>query len=280
MEALGRIRIPGEARQVFDVIIRKTWGWHKKEDAIALSQFCLATGLSKSKVIKARKKLLEMNLIIVSQKGNDDSYIYRLNKDFETWKPLPKRGTLISQKGNDQPTKYNKDNGLEDSNSFPKRETEPELFPKKETTVPQKGNESLPKRGPTKDTVTKDILTKEDVVAKEVQLSELIASFSEKTRPLIHEYLDLLAAENKTGRVMVSRRIREVEELHEVLTGSDPPTFQQALKAACDNQAPNVNYVKKVLKNMGKKKWNQSQGENDANSKFTGFENKTYGTSW
>lgn len=30
MEALAKIRIPGEARQVLDVIFRQTYGWNKK----------------------------------------------------------------------------------------------------------------------------------------------------------------------------------------------------------------------------------------------------------
>ena len=35
LEALAKIRIPGEARQVFDVIMRKTYGF-RKSDPIAL----------------------------------------------------------------------------------------------------------------------------------------------------------------------------------------------------------------------------------------------------
>lgn len=99
MEALSRTRIPGEARQVLDFIIRKTWGWNKKEDWISLSQFVNGTGLKKTTIIKARKKLLEMNLIGVTQKGNDGELKYRFNKDFESWKPLPKR-VIVTQKGN------------------------------------------------------------------------------------------------------------------------------------------------------------------------------------
>ncbi|MBI5447822.1 MAG: replication protein [Gammaproteobacteria bacterium] len=48
LEALARIRIPGETHQVLDTVLRKTYGYGKKEDAISLSQFVLATGLSKS----------------------------------------------------------------------------------------------------------------------------------------------------------------------------------------------------------------------------------------
>ena len=49
-EALVGFRIPGEQRQVLDYIIRETYGWRKKEDGIALSQFVQATGLKKQNV--------------------------------------------------------------------------------------------------------------------------------------------------------------------------------------------------------------------------------------
>jgi len=128
MEHLAGIRIPGEARQVLDCIIRKTYGYQKKLDAIPLSQFCKMTGLSKCGVCKAIKKLLAMNLII-TQKGNaslpkKETPIteYRFNKDFETWKPLPKKETL----------------------------------PKKEKSITQKGKASLPKKEHSKDNSSKD----------------------------------------------------------------------------------------------------------------------------
>src|SRR3972149_4849940 len=98
MEALCRIRISGEARQVLDTIIRKTYGWGKKEDAISLSQFCLATGINKPHVCKAITTLKKMNIITL--KGNATANIYAFNKDFDTWKPLPKKVT-ITLKGND-----------------------------------------------------------------------------------------------------------------------------------------------------------------------------------
>jgi len=63
MEALGRTRIPGEARQILDVILRKTYGWNKLTDSISLSQFVECTGISKPHVSMGIKKLLSMNLI-------------------------------------------------------------------------------------------------------------------------------------------------------------------------------------------------------------------------
>ncbi len=92
MEALTRTRIPGEARQCLDFIIIKTYGFHKKEDAISLSQFSLSTGLNKPAVCRAITKLIALNLVI----KKDNGYItkYRFNKDFDTWKPLSKKITL------------------------------------------------------------------------------------------------------------------------------------------------------------------------------------------
>ena len=98
-DALVAIRISGEARQVLDFIIRKTWGWGKKTDRIPLSQFRDATGLRKSAIIKARQKLLDMRLITVTQKVNDSMITYGFIKDYRKWKPLPKKRT-ITQKVN------------------------------------------------------------------------------------------------------------------------------------------------------------------------------------
>jgi len=126
MEALASIRIPGEARQVLDVIFRKTYGWNKKEDEISLSQFRKTTGLTSPHIIRARNKLLKMNIITVAQKGNSNILTYRFQKDYTKWKSLPKKETL----------------------------------PKKAISVAQKGNLALPKKVDTKDTITKPSITK------------------------------------------------------------------------------------------------------------------------
>lgn len=96
LEAQAKTRIPGEARQVLDAIARKTFGYNKREDAISLSQFVLATGIKKPNVVRAIKQLQAMNLIIKTDNGK--TQIYRINKDFETWKPLSKAITNRYQK--------------------------------------------------------------------------------------------------------------------------------------------------------------------------------------
>jgi phage replication O-like protein O len=95
-EALCRIRISGEARQVLDFILRKTYGFNKKQDKISLSQFVLGTGLKKSTICRATNKLKEMKLII--KIDNEDCTIYRFNKDFEEWEGLSKKRRGVSKK--------------------------------------------------------------------------------------------------------------------------------------------------------------------------------------
>ena len=99
MTAFGRIRIAGEARQMLDVILRKTYGYHKKQDQISTSQFMQLTGLPNFTIHKCRKKLLDMNLITVTKKGNSQILTYSFQKDYEKWKVLPKKVT-VTKKGN------------------------------------------------------------------------------------------------------------------------------------------------------------------------------------
>lgn len=93
VEALAKIRISGEEMQCLWVIFRKTYGWHKKQDDIALSQFSELTCLKKPAVCRALAKLLSKKIIAIIKNDNGISR-YGFNKDFETWTPLSKKITL------------------------------------------------------------------------------------------------------------------------------------------------------------------------------------------
>lgn len=102
LDALSKIRIPGEAGQCLHFIIRKTYGYGKKEDWIALSQFVEGTNLLKPTVSRALRKLLDMNMII--KKDNSIGVNYGLQKNYDKWKPLSKKITVI-KKDNEGSTK-------------------------------------------------------------------------------------------------------------------------------------------------------------------------------
>ena len=94
MEALCRFRIPGECRQVLDCIIRKTYGYHKKEDWISNSQMVEMTGMKKQNVSRALAKLMTNNVVIKS----DDKL--RLNKDYKEWGSFKSSSKVITGKNN------------------------------------------------------------------------------------------------------------------------------------------------------------------------------------
>ncbi|MEW6558349.1 MAG: replication protein [Elusimicrobiota bacterium] len=96
-EQLALIVVSPAEWSILWVIWRKTWGWvdghtnkKKKFDYISLSQFMDMTGLTRSQVCKALKKLLLKNIII--KHGNK----YGFQKDYEKW-VVSKRTPAVSK---------------------------------------------------------------------------------------------------------------------------------------------------------------------------------------
>lgn len=85
-EALCLRKIRGESRAVFDFILRKTYGYQKKEDILSLSQIATATGLARQHVCRALNHLKQVRMIERDAKGKT-----RPLKDYEAW-VVPKRG--------------------------------------------------------------------------------------------------------------------------------------------------------------------------------------------
>jgi phage replication O-like protein O len=131
--ALARQVISPDEWRVLMVVIRKTYGWNKKSDMIALSQFADATGMKRQHVCRALKKLIARN--IVTCVGNAYCNEYSVQKDYDRWQVLPKQVTVL-----------------------PKQVTS---LPEQVIGVTQTGNEVLPKQVTTKDTITKDTNTKD-----------------------------------------------------------------------------------------------------------------------
>lgn len=74
-------KLSDSAFKIYVVLIRKTKGWERKRDAIAISQFCELTGKSKPTVIKALDELINLGLIKktkFTKYGNE----YELNLSF------------------------------------------------------------------------------------------------------------------------------------------------------------------------------------------------------
>lgn len=85
-EALCRTRLSGEASQVLNAIIRKTYGFNKKTDVISLSQFCLMTKMPKSSVARAIRYLRIRK--IVKTKPHGYATEYEVNKNYDEWEKV------------------------------------------------------------------------------------------------------------------------------------------------------------------------------------------------
>jgi len=135
LEALCSIRIRGESRQIFDVIIRKTYGFNKKEDCIPLSQFVQYTGIKKPNVIRAIAILVKMNLIV--KKDYKKAARYSINKNYHSWNVLSRKKTKKLIEKHSSENLITKDNAIINSdNDVIKNDNEllSEVIPSKDTT--------------------------------------------------------------------------------------------------------------------------------------------------
>jgi len=105
LDALCRFRIPGEQRQCLDFILRKTYGYHKKEDSISNSQFCEGTGLLKGNVTRALAGLIEKKIVIKSDNGKYPTYCF--NKNYSEWNLLSKKQPVIKSDNSNKPKHCN-----------------------------------------------------------------------------------------------------------------------------------------------------------------------------
>lgn len=85
-------RISGEEHLILWTIIRKTYGFNKKEDHIALSQFIEYTGMKKQNVWRAINKLV-LKKIVVIKKDDRLGNVYIFNKNTDEWIRLSKKIT-------------------------------------------------------------------------------------------------------------------------------------------------------------------------------------------
>lgn len=85
MDALISTDLSGQDFKVALLIIRKTYGFNKIEDAVSLTQMMNATGMSKIRCSQVVNRLELMKILTVTQNINGIGKKYKFNKDFENW---------------------------------------------------------------------------------------------------------------------------------------------------------------------------------------------------
>lgn len=126
IEAIASSRSFCARARVMAVIIRKTYGWNKKEDWISLSQFEAITGIGKSNICRTLNQLVQAKIIIKSDNK------YRINSISKAWKELSNPITIITS---DKAHYQNGQSGL--SNMTPTKDilTKNNLLQKKDKSV-------------------------------------------------------------------------------------------------------------------------------------------------
>jgi phage replication O-like protein O len=87
IENLIKIPFKGCELAVAIFIIRKTWGFHKTEDQISLTQFCEGVNRTRPVIVLALKNLQLVNVAKLVKQGNSktQSSVWKLNKYIDTW---------------------------------------------------------------------------------------------------------------------------------------------------------------------------------------------------
>lgn len=85
LEQLVKTPLLASEYQVILFVIRKTWGWHKKEDVISFSQFMDGTGLSRGTTNKTLKNLILRKILVRVTRLGKQKISYSFNKYYKTW---------------------------------------------------------------------------------------------------------------------------------------------------------------------------------------------------
>jgi phage replication O-like protein O len=101
IEALWKINLSAYESRVVWYLLRKTYGWNKKTDRIALSQFSKDIGIDRRLVHRAIHSLSSKKMIVI-YKDDSMSVSYGFQKNYEKWKVSSKKMTVIY--GDDKPS--------------------------------------------------------------------------------------------------------------------------------------------------------------------------------
>jgi phage replication O-like protein O len=92
MEALAKQNLGGREFRIISFLLRKTYGYHKKEDFISLSQFSEGTGIAIQHCSIIIKRLGLLKMVRVTEYGNGKNRSIEFQKDFDKWVTITENG--------------------------------------------------------------------------------------------------------------------------------------------------------------------------------------------
>jgi phage replication O-like protein O len=93
LDELIKAGLSGRQLSVILLLLRKTYGFNKKQDSISLSQFVKLTRIPKSTLCRILNSLQLVSILTLVKKGNSkkNSNVWTFNKNYEQWKLVPKQ---------------------------------------------------------------------------------------------------------------------------------------------------------------------------------------------
>jgi len=79
LEQISRVNLSSYELRVLMAIIRKTYGFNKKEDYISLSQLAEITGIRDNNICRTLKKLKAKNMVV------SNGHVQGIQKDYDKW---------------------------------------------------------------------------------------------------------------------------------------------------------------------------------------------------
>lgn len=78
--------LPGREFRVVWFVMRRTYGFNRKDAPISLSEFSATTDISSRDVVRVIQSLEAKNILSVIRVGSCKSNVYSINKNYESWK--------------------------------------------------------------------------------------------------------------------------------------------------------------------------------------------------
>lgn len=274
-QVFARGKFSKRESQIIWVILRESWGWLDKRPKTAKRY-----GKEKRKYPVTRRPISHTQF---SEKTG-----IAMPHIGQTIRGLKARKVIKEHRGY---YKFNKNyDGYQNSNQSYRNGNQGKEVTEMVNKSYQKGNPRLPKREPkVTETVTptasKDKPEKKQRTLKESkerlnkernmilsQIENLLHQFPPDIQELVKEYIELVRLANKTQRIGFQKKKRLIAELFYEWSACDSELLQEdfrcALRTTVSNEAPHINYVRKVMKsNIRRRKIRLKRGtERDAHN--------------
>jgi len=236
MEVLASSKFTTREYKCLLFLLRKTYGYSQREDAISLTQWIDGTGLYKIDVSRTLQRLVARNVIVIttSGSGRGATTVYRFNKHYEQWDQDGK----VTPKGSEVATSFEWRKGSEAATH----------------SEPEKGSENADKR------VAKPLPTKE---RKKV----VVAAAANGSEPMPVRDPYVAAYEHSWGRLISSPY--EGERLHEWAGRVPLEAWEYALTESAKANAKNWKYLEAILVRVERDGFTPANGSTTTTVNFT-----------